>query len=201
MKQRLIAIGVGIAAALLVAAGIATYANAADLERGNIFADAPEAPKAKSWTGPYIGGSVGWADGHMDLGPMNLSVDGGLATGTVGYDRQFGYFVAGVGLEYSKTFGDIKNTLGISSDISGFGRAGILFNSQTLVYGHVGYGRISGGGDGVNSWRLGPGIELRLPGTPFTLDTRYTYHMVDDAAFGGADVSAHVIRSGINWRF
>jgi hypothetical protein len=193
--------GIAIAACCIIA-GFSVAAYAAD--KGGPAHQDIVAPKAEPWTGPYIGASAGWnvAMGSLSGDPVGVAAEGGSVSVLGGYDKQFGIVVAGVGLGASMYFGDL-DTIGANHDYYGFGRLGLLINSATLIYGHLGYGRIDTDGKAINSWRLGPGVELRFPNSPISLDLRYEYGVldVDDLIGPNVDARTHALKAGINWRF
>ena len=157
---------------VMAALGSASSALAADLAPVAPYYKAPitVAPPAPSWTGFYIGGAggVGWgsedpvdinqyagaegavpAAGHAWRYPMGTTFIGG---GTVGYDHQFGMFVAGIegDFGYLHQTGSGADPLSpgmdvVSSAVLGnwyaiiAGRAGIAYD-RALFYGKVGAG-------------------------------------------------------------
>lgn len=198
LKTSLIAACLALGFVLLCVAAV-QMAHAAD-KGGPAFQDIV-APKAEPWTGPYIGAAVGWNVGMVSAGgPVGISADGGSVSGVVGYDKQWGSIVGGVGLGYSRFFGDL-DTIGVNSDMFGFARLGVLVNSSTLVYGHLGYGRLDTNAGDVDGWRLGPGVEFKLGG-PFTLAMEYQYGIYDvkDIAGPGVDARSHSFMTRLNWR-
>jgi outer membrane immunogenic protein len=135
-----------------------------------VFYKAPVAAPAPSWTGFYVGGSVGIGWGSEDPVDINqyAGAEGaadpvgdawryGMGTGfigggTIGYDHQFGMFVAGL----EGDFGYLRQTGSgadprspgldvVSSAVLGdwyaiiAGRAGIVYD-RALFYGKVGAG-------------------------------------------------------------
>src|SRR5262249_5913206 len=82
---------------LAVLAGFNGVAAGADL-RPTPYAPAPYVLPYYNWTGFYVGanGGGGWGSSTWS-GFSSFNTSGGLIGGTVGYNRQFGQFVAGVG--------------------------------------------------------------------------------------------------------
>src|SRR3954447_12745494 len=84
---------------LAALAGLGGAAVAADLPRAApYYAPAPyAAPAYYNWTGFYVGVNGGGAWGSSQWnGFPSFNTSGGLIGGTVGYNRQFGPWVAGV---------------------------------------------------------------------------------------------------------
>ncbi len=143
-----------VAATLAAVLGMGYAANAADLNAGGSLKDAPIYAPQTIWTGFYLGvGGGGGAVNHDIKGSITqenldptfelngLGGDGGFGTVEVGYDRQFGRFVAGVFFNYD--FTNINTTASIggfsaSYDLDGLwsagGRFGYLVNPSTLAY-------------------------------------------------------------------
>jgi outer membrane immunogenic protein len=151
----------GLVGATLLFAGPAL---AADLGKPVYKAPAPAALLPSGWGGFYIGihGGYGW--GHdsvdVDLSPLsNPSPKGGVFGGQIGYNWQFGTFVAG--LEVDSSWADLKDsqsftitgvvdelpaslTTTLSSKVDYLGsfraRAGFLATPDWLFYGTAGLG-------------------------------------------------------------
>ena len=115
-----------LAATLAAVLGMGGTAYAADLNGGSLK-DAPYVPET-SWTGFYLGAGGGGAMTNDDLKLSDtyknksrknssaevkgLGGEGGFGSVQVGYDRQFGGFVAGVFFDYDfdSVNGDISIT-------------------------------------------------------------------------------------------
>ncbi len=195
-------LGFVLALTVVCAVLVSIAANAADKNGGGIFADAPLAPSA-SWTGPSIAIGAGWNVGMASVsGPVGAAAEGGSVSGTLGYDKQWGSVVGGVFLGYSHFFGDLES-IGVNYDLFGGARLGVLMTPTNLLYGHLGYGRLSTDDANINGWRLGLGDEIKLPNSPFSLDLRYTYGIHDtDKTFGPAvETRSHTFGSALVWRF
>ncbi len=143
-----------VAATLAAVLGVSGGAYAADLLTGGSMKDAPAYVPETIWTGFYLGvGGGGGAVNHDIKGSITedkdpttfelngLGGDGGFGTVELGYDRQFGRFVAGVFFNYDftsiNTSGNIDG-FGASYDLDGLwsagGRLGYLVNQSTLAY-------------------------------------------------------------------
>jgi len=179
---------------------------------------------AQNFTGPSVGGQVGWSDnqlrGPAQNGaalPVHASQDSPTLGVYAGYDREFGRIVVGGELGVSFGTDDAINAAnGIaryridprrSFDVSA--RAGYLITPKTLVYARGGYvneqvrttltppaGSVSRSDD-RNGWLAGGGLErVLLP----HLSVRAEYRYVDlSDGFGKWD--RHQVLTGITWRF
>jgi opacity protein-like surface antigen len=151
----------GLVGATLLFAGSAL---AADLGKPVYKAPPPAALLPSGWAGFYIGihGGYGWGHESIqeDISPLsNPSPKGGVFGGQIGYNWQFGTFVAG--LEVDSSWADLKDsqsvtaaavilgvpvseTLSLSSKVDYLGsarvRAGFLATPDWLIYGTGGLG-------------------------------------------------------------
>jgi outer membrane immunogenic protein len=177
-------LGVG-AIALIIGAGGAT---AADLTYSAppaevIYTTAP----AFSWTGPYIGGLLGygWGDAKVKNGP-SVDPDGWVAGVYLGYNWAYASgFVAGLETDIAASGMGNKNQ-GVTVDNTWNGtlraRAGFAFN-RFLIYGTGGlaYGgiEVKNGGKSDSStplgWTIGAGMEAAFTDNVIgRLEYRYT---------------------------
>jgi outer membrane immunogenic protein len=175
----------GLLAAATAAFGLAAAALADGMPRGGVK---DVAPPPFSWTGIYVGGSVGVAASDSDTlacgGGTCVNPDGSGRTWGVqiGYNHQFSYVVAGIEASYSWL--DVEGNqacatatftchLGVDKQMDVRGRLGIAAD-RLLVYGTAGWAWADVEGftrlattfsDGSN--RDGPiyggGIEIALP--------------------------------------
>src|SRR5262245_33160909 len=138
----------GVAAALMLGVG----QTAADglPSRGGVRG--PEAPEVRTlnWTGFYMGAGVGYGaldlnfadlDNEGSLVNVNVNGEGFLGTAVIGFDRQFGSWVAGVFADVD--FSDISENVGASTLDHNYSwavgaRLGGLVTPKTLLYGTVG---------------------------------------------------------------
>ncbi|MGO9170484.1 MAG: outer membrane protein [Rhodomicrobium sp.] len=196
-----------VAASLAAVLGMSGAAYAADIYAGGSSKDAPVYVPETSWTGFYLGVGGGGGAVNHDLkatfgklsGELNgLGGDGGFGTVEVGYDRQFGHFVAGVFFNYD--FTDINTSGSISSgskglsasyDLDGLwsvgGRFGYLVNPSTLAYVLGAYSQahfaISPsnpyiGDQTYSGFSVGGGLETRLGGNWF-VKAEYRFTALD----------------------
>ena len=187
-----------LAATLAAVFGMGGTAYAADLNGGSLK-DAPYVPET-SWTGFYLGVGGGGAMTNDDLKLSDtyknksrknssaevkgLGGEGGFGSVQVGYDRQFGGFVAGVFFDYDfdSVNGDIsitdngkthKASWSLNDSWSAGGRLGYLVNPSTLAYALAAYteadyslpkGLSNPTRDG---YTVGGGLETKLGGNWF----------------------------------
>jgi outer membrane immunogenic protein len=200
--------GVG-ALAMTLAVGVA---GAADFPRGAPYYTVPAPMSGYSWTGPYLGGNLGYQWGDTTRNPTNPS---GIAGGVQGgYNWQTGQFVFGAEADIaasgaSDTFAPWKFSNRWFGTLRG--RVGYAFNN-ILVYGTGGIAAGDGHAEmGVASeskthfgWTAGVGMEVGL--TP-NLSARVEYLFIDLAdkpyALTGTSngFESSLLRLGFNYRF
>ena len=224
MKRVLLA---GVALATLVGS-----ASAADIPRR--VAPVAAAPVAYvtpvyNWTGFYAGinGGYGWGKGSLSGPPPtgDLSGNGGLVGGTLGYNWQTNQVVWGVegDINWTNIKADGRCGAGkrceISNDWLGTarGRIGYAFDRwMPYVTGGLAVGDVSasvtgnpGASDTRVGWTLGGGAEFALNG-PWTAKLEYLYVDLGDfscrTACGTAgpdnvEFKSHIVRAGLNYRF
>lgn len=143
-----------------------------------------------------------------------LSVNGVGFGGYAGYDfpvgeRMFLGLQAGIetsGAEFTASdgFSQIKLEAGTSFDIGG--RAGVMVNDVTALYGRVAWGQTNfkaslddeSGDRDLSAWRVGGGLETRL-NEQVGLRLEYLYSAYEDDA--GLEPNGYQFRAGLNWRF
>ena len=220
---------------VLVLTGVST-ASAADLTNPPVPpTDFPQtAPITFDWTGAYLGLTAGYGFGKF---PSNLSTvvapgvvsnglgnAGGFVGGaTVGYQMQFGQFVAG--LEGDLIYSGITDSFAATNPITGdanvnyigmvTGRLGFTPFDRFLAYGKGGYAfggsKVSIDGVGSdnnfhNGWTLGAGLEYAVTQN---VTTKLEYNYVDlerkNFNIGGTTTSAgfqgSLLRAGLNYKF
>jgi outer membrane immunogenic protein len=190
-----------------------------------------------TWNGFYAGVNAGYGWGANDNGNVfgvngplfdDNDDDGGfVGGGQVGYNMQFGSFVAGVeaDLQYADMGGKrrLVNVNGVWQDVSAGGldyfgtvraRLGLAID-RALVYGTGGFAY--GGGDSNNDsddtstgWTLGGGVEygvtnnvtVKLEGLYVNLDRGGDDTVFRTGAFNNRDdLEFGVVRGGLNFKF
>lgn len=141
-----------------------------------------------TWTGAYIGGQIGWTNASHGIsleGPSGTLLDlagiagsGVIGGGRAGFDLARGRFLVGAFAEYNLSlaeskldaFGGTLLSIEKGDEWTIGGRAGILIDPRTLVYGMAGYTQTSydfkalGGGISVDYSGItaGAGVEFAL---------------------------------------
>jgi outer membrane immunogenic protein len=200
----------GVAAALMLGVG----QTAADglPSRGGVRG--PEAPEVRTlnWTGFYIGAGVGYGAldlNFVDLGTddlVNVNGEGFLGTAVIGFDRQFGSWVAGVFADVD--FSDISENVGASTLDHNYSwavgaRLGGLVTPKTLLYGTVGYTQAEFALDNneqlFDGYFVGAGIEHLLhQNWTLKLEYRYADYEAQDVV---ADAELHTARVVLSYKF
>jgi outer membrane immunogenic protein len=223
MKRLLLA---GVALAALVGS-----ASAADLPRRAPVA-APPVPyvaQAYNWSGFYVGinGGYGWGKGSLSGPPPtgDLSGNGGLVGGTMGYNWQTNQIVWGVEGDIDWSNIDANGNCGagtncrIRNDWLGTARGRIGYAMDRFmpyITGGLAVGEVKanvtgnpGASDTRVGWTLGGGLEVALNG-PWTAKLEYLYVDLGDFSCGtrcgtaGPDnvaFKSNIVRAGLNYRF
>src|ERR1700690_2409406 len=205
----------------LLLASIAGAACAADLPAAPAYSKAPAmvAPLT-NWTGFYIGAMGGYAAENTS---DPLAMKGGFAGATVGYNWQFGTFVAG--LEADGAWANISQSstdllLGVTTsaklDASATvrGRFGVAFD-QVLLYGTAGLaladaklstttlGLTLSDSKTLTGWTAGAGVEwMFMP--RWSLKAEYLYRSFDSVTIAGIPTGTLNLNSGqvgVNFQF
>ena len=159
---------------------------------------------AAAWTGCGIGVGAAAVVGSLDFGaPIDISSSGQRADLSLSCDTRLGTspLVIGAFARYGHYFGDLK-TIGVEHEFNLGARAGVLASESALLYAHAAWVRtqVSGLG-GINGLRMGPGVEVRLAGSPLYLSLEYGYGIPDVSEFTSADVRTHEFGARLTWKF
>jgi len=226
--KRLLLMMVGL---MVLAAG---SASAADLPRQMpVRAPAYFAPPPYNWTGFYVGinGGGGWGTSKWDAAPVSFDVSGGVVGGTVGYNWQFGTWVAGVegdldwsNIKGSSTAGAFCGSAACETRNSYLstvrGRVGYAFDRfLPYVTGGLAVGNIKASSPGLTSvddtnagWTAGAGVEFAVAGN-VTAKVEYLYVDLGNITCGvgtacinggvgnKVDFTTNMVRGGLNFRF
>ena len=182
-------------AGLLALAGLTGLAAAADFGRPVYKAPPPAYyPPVYNWTGLYMGVNAGYGWGTTDWSALGSSFDlsGGLFGGQVGYNWQFGSFVAGVegdfdGATISKTdnFGFKQKTDELASARARIGYAVLpnllAYGTGGYAYGHTNIDQAVGSVN-QNGWAAGGGLEYKLWG-PLIARGEYLHYGFGNQSF------------------
>lgn len=172
---------------------------------------------ATNWSGFYIGAMGGYGEENTS---DQFAIKGGFGGGTIGYNWQFGQFVAGI--EGDGAFADINNSvtqvfpgigaLTASAKVDALGtvrgRFGVAFD-QVLLYGTAGLAladtKIGASGLGVNlsdsktmtGWTAGAGIEwMFLP--HWSVKGEYLYRSFSSQTFFAAQLPPGISSGTLN---
>ena len=201
---------VGAAALLMMVAG--GSAAAADLPHPSYYT-APAPLSAYSWTGPYLGGNLGYEWGATSNNPTRPSGFAGGVEG--GYNWQSGQFVFGGEADIQLSgatdtfapwkfsnpwFGTVRGRAGYAvSNLLIYGTAGLAFGElQAETFGLVTETHINAG------WTAGAGVEAAFAAN---WSAKVEYLFVDLASNNYAvtgtsnGLSASLFRMGVNYHF
>jgi len=184
---------------------------------------------AYNWTGFFVGGAVGAGAGiyeqSSDFGFDTNGIGGEGIFGelSVGYDHDFGNWVAGVLLDgrYSGISGEIGADGFTQSFDSDYGfdvlaRAGVKLSETTLAYALAGYSwqhfeidvppvdpDFSGFDWSSGGFSVGGGLETAVTeNVSFNLEYRYSQYEDEDFGEGGdVEPSFHTVRIGTKYKF
>lgn len=177
------------------------------------------------WTGLYLGGTLGYGIGTVDIkgdsGSFDLGADGTVGTLFAGYNWQFGSAV--LGLEADVGTGWIEDGLGsgagrVAHDLNVVGslraRAGFLVTPAFLVYGTAGIAAADFDftANGVTKsetllgYQVGAGTELMItPNWTLRMEYVYTGLGAESVNHGGVvnsyDPDFHTVRAGVSFKF
>lgn len=190
----------------LAAAGFGTSAFAADAIVYNPPA-APAAPyvaaPASNWTGPYIGGAIGYGWADTDL--PGIEGDGILGGVHAGYNHDMGGFILGGELEYDFADIDLDHNAG---DITGIARlkarAGMDLG-MAMPYLAAGGAHATADLTGIGKrddfgWVAGGGVDVAATENVI-IGGEYLYHRFGDFDDTGVDVDVHTLRARASYRF
>lgn len=201
-------------AAVIIAIAAATNAYSADLTNYNTQQSSDYGnPPAFSWGGAYVGAHGGVASPRLNPLASGRGLTGGVQAG---YNFQFGSGVVGAEIEGSYLGNDARVPNGrLRERFRGAAKmkAGVALDS-TLIYGTAGLTttkfKDGNGVTGPDGWKqgylVGAGVEQSFGGG---LSAKFEYNYVSTGnvttttASGRSktDVSDHVFKAGLNYRF
>jgi hypothetical protein len=159
---------------------------------------------AAAWTGCGVSLGASAMVGSLDFGaPIDISSSGQRADVGLSCDMRMGTspLIIGAFARYGHFFGDLE-TIGLEHQVSLGARAGVLASESALIYGHAAWTRTQVTGlDGINGLTIGPGVEVRLAGSPLYLSLEYGYGIPDVSEFTSADVRTHEFAARLTWKF
>jgi outer membrane immunogenic protein len=205
---------ISVLALMVAGAGVA---NAADMAVKAPVYKAPPPVIISDWAGFYLGvnGGGGWGNNKFDVSPEhNVSTSGGVFGGQVGYNWQFGSFVAGVegdfdGATISKTdnFGFKQKTDELATARARIGYAVLpnllAYGTGGYAYGHTSIDQAVGSVN-QNGWAAGGGLEYKLWG-PLIARGEYLHYGFGSQSFPAVhenlNESIDVVRGGLSYKF
>ncbi len=212
MTSKLIKTGLVLAA--MLAAPFA--ANAADLRAPTYKAPAYVAPSLPSWTGFYVGLNAGYGFGTADWTALGGDPEpsGFLVGGTLGYNLQTGSWVWGI--EGDLAWANMDDSVGPrTSEITWFGTArgrigyagwGSMMPYITAGAAFAGVENSVGAASVSETrvgWTAGAGLEYMV-WTNWSVKFEYLYAdlgAADAPGPGAVDMTSHIVRAGLNYRF
>ena len=153
------------------------------------------------WTGAWVGANLGY--GHAKAGPGN-SGNGAVYGLSAGYDRDFGTWVAGVGLDWDATNIDLNTGNDKLKDIARLKfRVGADLG-RTMVYATAGPARAQATLAGVkaheNGWFGGIGVDYALT-SQWTLGGEVLTNQFNNFNGSGTDLKATTATMNLGFRF
>lgn len=184
------------------------------------------AQDASPFTGPYVGGVLGYDSVEIEIDDLKGDDNGTLYGGVIGYDMNLGGFVVGVEGEYTESAvkqteqsvlvtGD-KASLSAGRDLYAGVRLGYEFVPNAMIYAKGGYtnakaklryddnaGSVTSFSDELDGYRIGGGLEATSNNMFVRLEYRYSDYgsYTSDGLLPGIDTSRHqgVVMAGLRF--
>lgn len=184
------------------------------------------AQDASPFSGPYVGGVLGFDSVEMESESIKGDDNGTLYGGVIGYDMNLGGVVVGAEAEYTESSakeytpsvlvdGDISK-LSAGRDLYAGVRLGYEFVPGAMVYAKGGYtnakaklryddnaGSVTSFSDKLDGYRVGGGLEASADSLFLRLEYRYSDYgsFSSDGLLPGVDTSRHqgVIMAGVRF--
>lgn len=211
-----------------MAASLATPVMAADMNTGMFVPDVPDpVAEAYSWSGGYVGASVGYQGVITDSTAGFVQPDGAAAFGTLfaGYNAQFDHIVLGFegdigysGFNASAPCANPAYDCNVELDWMGSARGRVGFAADSVLFyltGGLAVARFSGDTDNGTvfadsstrlGYTVGAGIEAGLNDhLTARLEYRYTDYgdrdMTYDIVYPDVGVRSHTVALGLAYKF
>ncbi|MGI9363165.1 MAG: outer membrane protein [Parasphingorhabdus sp.] len=184
------------------------------------------AQDASPFTGPYVGGVLGYDSVEIEIDDLKGDDNGTLYGGVIGYDMNLGGFVVGVEGEYTESA--VKQTeqsvliagdeasLSAGRDLYAGVRLGYEFVPNAMIYAKGGYtnakaklryddnaGSVTSFSDELDGYRIGGGLEATSNNMFVRLEYRYSDYgsYSSDGLLPGIDTSRHqgVVMAGLRF--
>ncbi|SER96821.1 Opacity protein [Tranquillimonas rosea] len=168
---------------------------------------APVVPVTGDWTGAYVGAELGYGDITAENDGGDADGDGVIGGLTAGYDRDFGNFVLGAGVDYD--FADIDleadgTEVGSLDSVARLKVRGGYDLGSTLIYatGGAAYADAEIGGEDYSDtgYFVGLGADYKVTDS-VTVGGEVLYHQFDDFDDTGTDVEATTAQARVTYRF
>ena len=208
---------------------LAALAAAPSLAQGKLTSPAVEpAPIApvvapsptEDWTGPYVGGQLGWGwlDGEADLeGGSDFDIEGDGVIGglTGGYRYDFGRWVVGGEVQYDWADAEFDEVDPGTTTVDDAGRLDNMWRAKglagydagpALIYGSLGWTRadveVADERYDSDGWLVGAGVDYMLTDS-VSVGGEVMYHQFDDFGDGGEeiDLDATTLQGKVTFRF
>jgi outer membrane immunogenic protein len=197
---------------LICGAAAITSAGAASAADYPLAPSTPYLVRVHNWSGPYLGGQLGYQWGSTTNNPTQPS---GIAGGVRGrYNWQTGAFVFGGEADLNVSgvqdrfaswkfsnpwFGTVRGRLGYAfSNVLVYGTLGLAFGGGHLELGGASESKIHAG------WTAGAGMEVVLTNA-WSARVEYLYVDLSDRPYGLTGTShgfeSSLFRVGVNYRF
>ena len=170
-------------------------------------APAPLAPVGVDWTGPYIGGQIGFghatAEGDVGTFSFEENAEGAIGGVTAGYDHDFGRFVLGAEAQYDVSNIEFDDGSSINSIGRLKARAGFEAG-RALVYatGGVAQAHVESAGDEFSDtgWVAGAGMDYMVTDR-VAVGGEVLHHEFSDFDDSGLDLNATTAQAKVTYRF
>lgn len=140
-------------------------------------------------------------NGDLDFGsPVNIGSNGNSLGGSAECGGRLGIFYVGAGLDYARVYGNLK-TIGVNSDMSVFGKAGLMPNDTTMIYLLLAKARMDTSLGKFDGWGYGGGITTKLhTSAPLWLDFQARRTGFEDLMGSTIDANVTELRVGLTYK-
>lgn len=198
-ENRWLAIVAGLALAALVFVFWPKGARADTITKGSPVAIGQVANA--TWSGIGIGVYGAYINADTDTSPFSEGSTGTGLGGAVTASVQMGQIVVEGFGEYGWVFGDLKDALGVNTEINLGGSVGYLVNASTKVYVLGAKSWVDTDAGSVDGWQAGGGIQTRLPNSALFLKLEYRHGWYNTEDILCVDSTADVVRVGLDYKF
>jgi opacity protein-like surface antigen len=164
---------------------------------------APAPPPSLDWTGLYAGGQLGWGWASIvESGDPDIDGDGYVGGVHIGYNRDFGTFVAGIELDYNLANIEFDDPTEPTIDRLARLKLRAGFDmGQTLIYAAAGIARAEADDGTSGSGNVyGIGIDHRFSDR-WSAGAEYLRHDFDDFFSGGINLEVQTLQARLSYHF